>query len=408
MKKKPSRPKPARWFLRVLPPLAIILVALPCRADEHTCVPGESPKAGYRQRRVSFPSPKPSGNVRNDVVWCDYYTPITPGPHPAMLVLHAFRTKAGHKERDLCRAAARNGIVTLLMTLPYHMARRSAEAGPKQLLADDATRALEAFRQATADGLAAVDWLARQSEVNTHRLGLVGLSLGTFIGVRVMANEPRLRFGVLILGGGGLDVLIKDSLIGQALFQAMVRRGGNPLEALPKLLELDPVSYADKLRDRRLLMINGLYDTIIPPAAATRLWERLGRPELIWIPIGHQGAVLFRALLIEEGLRFVQQAVRDEPRAPPQVRFRNLFSPKLSLVGTRNGEVRPAVVGELFRFDARGRFAFDLGLMPTRLLAGVSFNTGTLQRYGWTDLGIGVAVNRHGRGEPYLAFGFHF
>ncbi len=39
---------------------------------------------------------------------------------------------------------------------------------------------------------AAIDWLAQQPEVDPHRIGLIGPSLGGYYGVRAAAREPRL------------------------------------------------------------------------------------------------------------------------------------------------------------------------------------------------------------------------
>lgn len=368
-----------------------------------------TPVPSFTHRRFAFPSPLPSPHERNNQVWCDYYEPVSGRKAPAILVLHSLGVIAAHKEHDVCRAAARSGMSALLMTLPYHMARSSPGAGVDKFLSGDVDQTVAAFRQANADALRAVEWLASQPRVDAERMGIVGLSIGALVSVRAMANEPRLKFGVLIVGGGGLKELMEESFIGGRVKREIVRRRLNFLFAFIKLQEIDPLRYAPQLRDRRILMIDGIYDTVMPPAAARRLWDALDRPSIVWIPTGHAGAVVHRKALIAEGLRFVRAAA-DAASPPParSVRFKNMLSPKVSLVGVTNGEVRPALTGEVFRFDRQGKIAFDVGVMPFRALAGISANIAPLAKLGWTDLSAGIAIDRTGAGKPYFGFGFHF
>lgn len=404
--------KKARLRLRrtVLAALVISLAGVARAGEEPEEERTPLPRApSFTHRRFALASPLPSPYERNNQVWCDYYEPTGSGKAPAILVLHSLGVIAAHKEHDICRAAARAGIAALLMTLPYHMARSSPGAGEDKFLSGDVDQTVTAFRQANADALKAVEWLASQPRVDAQRLGIVGLSIGALLSVRVMANEPRLKFGVLIVGGGGLKELLEESIIGDRVKREIIRRKLDFLLAFVKLQEIDPLRYAAQVRDRRLLMIDGIYDMVIPPSAARKLWEALDHPSLLWIPTGHAGAVLHRGALIAEGLRFIKAAADPQTPAPARtVRFKNLMSPKLSIVGVTNGEVRPALTGEVFRFDRAGKVAFDLGVMPFRLLAGISANIAPLEKLGWTDLSAGIAVDYRGSGKPYFGFGFHF
>ena len=50
------------------------------------------------------------------------------------------------------------------------------------------------------------------------------------------------------------------------------------------------MTYADRLAGKRLLMIAGNSDEVIPPRAARALWERAGRPPIVWYDCGHYSA----------------------------------------------------------------------------------------------------------------------
>ncbi|MEJ2355726.1 MAG: hypothetical protein P8Y62_07500, partial [candidate division WOR-3 bacterium] len=48
----------------------------------------------------------------------------------------------------------------------------------------------------------------------------------------------------------------------------------------------------------RVLMINGLFDFIIPRQATLRLHRALGRPKIIWFPTDHLYLYVFKKKII--------------------------------------------------------------------------------------------------------------
>ena len=55
----------------------------------------------------------------------------------------------------------------------------------------------------------------------------------------------------------------------------------------------DPLTYANRLAGKRLLMIAGKVDEVVPPASTLLLWEAAGRPTIRWYDCGHYSAVGF-------------------------------------------------------------------------------------------------------------------
>jgi pimeloyl-ACP methyl ester carboxylesterase len=276
-------------------------------------------------------------------------------------------------------------------------------------LSGDLDQTLSAFDQANEDARVALAWLSSRPNIDANRIGAVGVSVGALLSVRLLADAPQLRFGVLILGGGGVRTLLQQSIIARGVRDELVRKKVDLAKAIQRLQKIDPVTYAPRVRDREILMIDAIYDTVIPPDTARELWQALGKPELIWIPTGHLGALFHKRPLIDEGLRFVESTLGENAsNQKNHVRFKNLMSPKLGIVGLTNGEVRPAYVGELFRFDRRGKVALDLGVMPFRILTGVSVNVSSLGGFGWGDMSVGIAMRPERVTRMYFGLNVHF
>src|SRR5690606_35915138 len=82
-------------------------------------------------------------------------------------------------------------------------------------------------------------------------------------------------------------------------------RGFADLEALTT--PFDPLTYAGRLRGRRVLMIAGNVDEVVPPRAARRLWEAAGRPPIRWYDCGHYSAAGYLLPAIRRTVEFFAQ-----------------------------------------------------------------------------------------------------
>ena len=79
-------------------------------------------------------------------------------------------------------------------------------------------------------------------------------------------------------------------------------------DALKQLLaSIEPLTYADRLRSAKLLMVNGSTDPIVPPDCARKLADAVGA-EIHWYPTDHYGMVKY--LLPTMGL--IQQHFSDD------------------------------------------------------------------------------------------------
>ena len=190
--------------------------------------------------------------------------PRSPRPVPAALLLHGFTL-------DKERMAATGGlpllervIASLAPDLPLHGERYEAVN-----LASMRTplELMRRWRGALDEASLALRYLAAAPEIDGARLGLVGYSLGAFLGLKVAVREPAVR-AMVAAAAGDIPEYVP--------FRGMVRAVADPLHLVRRL------------RGRPLLFLHGRYDRTIPPAEAERLYQAAGEPkELRWWESGH-------------------------------------------------------------------------------------------------------------------------
>jgi dienelactone hydrolase len=248
------------------------------------------PASGVEIFMLSFPSPVKSAEPANNTVWAEYYRPKGKGPFPGVLVLDIL---AGDQElsRIISRQLAQDGIAALFVQMPYYGPRRTPKG--QRLLMPNIDHSLAAIGQTVCDCRCAAAWLETRPEVDPKQLGILGTSLGSFMGALTAAMEPRLGRVVLLLGGGGLVDAFYDHPKAKP-YTDIANLLGLTKEKLHKLIApADPLTYAASLKQRQLLMIAASRDDIVPPQAAKTLWEASGKPKIIWLDSTHVGAAIY-------------------------------------------------------------------------------------------------------------------
>jgi dienelactone hydrolase len=240
--------------------------------------------------QLSFSSLIQTPYPRNNTVRADYYVLRSPGPRPAVVVLHAYKEEHSNLERKLCRVLIHRGINCLLLMLPYHFSRTPPGVRSGELfVTGDLGHTVESLRQAAADAVLAVSWLRQRREVDAERIGLVGVSLGAIVCHLVMGIDRRISAGVALLGGGDLGEILWDGIATIGVKQKLLALGISKEQASRKLAVVDPLTYAEENRPRRVLMINAARDAVVPTSCALKLWNALGRPPIVWLNTNHFG-----------------------------------------------------------------------------------------------------------------------
>lgn len=248
------------------------------------------PNSGVEVYRLTFPSPVASPYPENNTVHAEYYRPKGDGPFPAVIILDIL---AGDQSlaRGMGLFFAQNGIAGLFVQMAYYGPRRPVE-GRVRLLSPDIPHTVEAIRQTVLDCRCATAWLESQPEVNPDRLGIIGTSLGSFMCALTAEMEPRLKKVALLLGGGGLVDAYYDHPEANSFRYVNEFLGGSKEKLKQYIDPIDPITYADRLKQRRLLMIAASRDDMVPAVAARMLWEASGKQKIVWFDTDHYGAAL--------------------------------------------------------------------------------------------------------------------
>jgi uncharacterized protein len=190
--------------------------------------------------------------------------PNESAPAPAALLLHGFTS---HKERmveSVGRALLRVGVASIAIDLPLHGSR---EGSIDEISMRNPLQVVKTWRDAVTESRQALHYLAEHPAVDPRRIGLVGYSLGAFLGLVVASSDALVRVVALAAGGDLPD---------RTPFASLVRTVADPLRAVRAL------------KGRRLLMVNGRSDRTVTAAQAERLFGAADEPkEIRWYPGGH-------------------------------------------------------------------------------------------------------------------------
>lgn len=255
---------------------------------------------------VRFPSPLPSGDPANDIVHAEYFQPRQPGRRPAVVVLHILGADFA-LSRYLAARLADRGVAALFVMLPYYGERRPA-GSDRRFLSADIERSMNAMRQGVCDVRRAAAWLAGRPEIDADRLGVAGISLGGIVAALAAAADPSLDRAALILAGGGLDGILWEMPEAARFRERWIASGRTRDDLLALTRRWDPLTYADRLAGKRLLMIAGTVDEVIPPASARRLWDAAGRPPILWYDCGHYSSAGYLLPAIRATVDFFAEA----------------------------------------------------------------------------------------------------
>ncbi|HEV3438372.1 MAG TPA: prolyl oligopeptidase family serine peptidase [Gemmata sp.] len=245
---------------------------------------------GVRVFDLSFPSPIKSEVPENNTVYAELFLPPGEGPFPAAIVLDILQGNA-LVSRGEAMWLAQHGVAGLVVYMAHYGPRRPPGSSVR-LLSMNISHTLDAVKQTVLDVRCAVAWLAGRREIDANNLGIVGTSLGSFLSAIVAANEPRIKNVCLMLTGGGLVDAYYDHPLAKP-YTPLIDLVGGKVAMKMLIAPVDPLTYAKQLKGKNLLMICASRDDVVPPKAATRLWEATGKQKIVWVDSTHVGAGLY-------------------------------------------------------------------------------------------------------------------
>lgn len=227
-------------------------------------------------------------------------------PYPCIVFLHGY---GGRKEDAvaLARVAAPFGFAVFSIDAVYH-GERSVPG--KQLYSPDLEESRRSFIQTVIDLRRGVDFLETVKEVDAERIGYAGGSMGGILGAIFIGVEPRVRAAVIVVGGGNMTLMIKESTHPAVPpIRERIEREKISWKELERLFEpVEPLNFIWRFSPRPVQFHCGRFDTIVPAEAQRQLAERAGEPkEVYWYDSGHDVPL---QLVVPRALEFLTKYLR--------------------------------------------------------------------------------------------------
>lgn len=242
-------------------------------------------KRRYVIKRVEFPSAINVFGAENIKV--DYYVQKRCGKFPTVLALPI----AGGVDfciETFARHYASNGFNCAVV----HNRKVDLED------IESAEQAEDYLRQVVLDSRQVLDYLVEQKEVDSDKLGCLGLSLGGIKASIVSAVDERIKCTVVGLAGGSMaDIALesKEKAVRECMGR-WVEMGVSP-EALrielSDKLATDPVALGEYVDARNVLMYIAAFDRIVPKKCGDNLRQAMGKPEAVYLCSGHFSSLLY-------------------------------------------------------------------------------------------------------------------
>jgi dienelactone hydrolase len=257
------------------------------------------PSAEVRISHLTFPSPVETAQTENNTVHAEYYRPLSQGSFPAVIVLDI---TAGDQRlsRSIATYLAQHQVCALFVQMAYYGPRRPP-GSRLRLLMPNIEHSLAAIRQTVLDLRVATAWLQSRPEVDSTRVGILGTSLGSFMATLTAEMEPKLGRLAVLLGGGGVVDAYYDHPQAAPYRKVYEALGGTKEKLAAIIAPADPLTCASNLKERRVLILAGKRDEIVPPRMAEALWRASGQQRIVWFDCTHYGAVAY----IAQALRLI-------------------------------------------------------------------------------------------------------
>ncbi len=236
---------------------------------------------------VTFPSPVETPHELNNTVHCEYYQPLIPAveKRPAVIVLHILGGDFA-LSRLFCHSLNQRGTTALFLKMPYYGPRRDP-AIARRMITENAEETVEGMTQAVLDIRRAVAFLEARDDIDPKKIGILGVSLGGITAALAAEAEPKLNNVCLLLAGGDFATIAEESREFARQREKFRSEGRNSEEFGELVSQVDPLTHAALLKDRRVLMFNAKSDEVIPPICTEKLSKAAGEPEIVWLTGGH-------------------------------------------------------------------------------------------------------------------------
>jgi dienelactone hydrolase len=248
---------------------------------------------------VRFPSARPVGNAKNDLVAMEWFAARDVDnnicPARAVVVVHesASRMTIG---RIIARGISGQGLHAFLIHLPTYGERRDPEFAKTK-------PALTSLPQAIVDVRRARDAVAALPMIDHSRIGVQGTSLGGFVTATVAGLDHGYDRVFIMLAGGNLqDVILNGARDAIKVHAKLTAAGLSDNEIIAVARQIEPLRLACRIRPEETWLYSGKLDTVVPPrdSLAWATAARLAKSHHIEFPADHYSGIVYLPQVIEQ------------------------------------------------------------------------------------------------------------
>jgi fermentation-respiration switch protein FrsA (DUF1100 family) len=219
-----------------------------------------------------------------------FYFPNQPGEHPVIIVCHGMpagpqstsgaepQSDDGVTYPDFATVCAERGVAALIFNF-----RGTGESGGN----------FHAMGWAE-DLRAMVDWAAVQPEARPDRIGVLGSSMGASVALHVAATDPRIAAIISFAAPASMGTSGNpEDMVRRMRATGIIRDSSFPPsidEWYREFTDLNALAAIPAISPRRVVLIQGDVDDVVPPGDARLLFDRAGDPkDLVILPgVGHR------------------------------------------------------------------------------------------------------------------------
>ncbi len=276
---------------------------------------------------LSFPSAYISDSSVNNVVPLRILIPKAAKANiPVVVILHYWGARDIKVERSMADQLARRGIASIIVTLPYHLARAPVGTRSGQLAIQPDPEKLKAtMNQAAWDVRRTVDFIESRPELDSTRIGIFGTSLGALVSSLAYGVDSRFSRAAFVLGGADLTEIVWSSSILVGARDSLRSKGYTVERLRAELTSVEPLTYLESRRQSSAFVIGGKFDTVIPPSSTKALIAAFDDPKTLWLETGHYGGIFVQSRILKECANYFAAEFAGLSYTAPK----RIFSPTL-------------------------------------------------------------------------------
>lgn len=278
--------------------------------------------------KIDFPSAFTTHYLKSNTISGDYFRPRNEPRAPLVILLHGMGDHSTIPCKILARSLVKKGVACFILYLVIHSSRMPANVKRRfPILTPEEW--FESYQISVTDVRQVIDWAGNREEIDGEKIAVLGISFGGFISAIAMGVDERIQAGVLIVTGGNSEKINRKSRLGSRIkeyrrtdaeyhyiqnsylryLDEVAKEGLEQVTPEKESFLNDPMTFAYRLRERPVLMINARWDESIPREATLDFWEASGKPAIMWLPTTHASIWLWYPLIRKRITNFLSTAL---------------------------------------------------------------------------------------------------